>query len=165
MNRREFHKLVVRITKAKLVLALLTTLIWGGFPTTTCVCADGTVKAFCTKICGRGKCCCDHTAARCSGCDCRHESVLSTCRAGRINREGEQCVARPCGCHRVAKDSATLLSPNTSAEDDSERSTVLSSTPIKICRTSLGSHLWSNRRDEETNSLDDIPILFCHLTI
>ena len=167
MKRRDFHQLVVRITKAKLVLALLTTLIWGGLPATACVCTDGTVKPFCTKICGGGKCCCGDESRSRSCCECSHSRARSTCCASTFSNKSTQQVAasKPCGCHRVAKDSATLLSRSTSAEDDSESMAAAFCVQTKIRETTLGSQSWSIRSHEKTRRPNDIPILLCHLTI
>src|SRR5687767_15003280 len=114
-----FHIFAARITKTKLVLAMLLVLTWSSFPSTACVCADGTMKVFCSRICSGGKCCCSSVQRSCPGCAC-HSGVSTS------STESTECVdaavghqlSKPCGCHRLAKEQATYLARVSAEQDD-----------------------------------------------
>ncbi len=160
-----FHNFAIRITKTKLVLATLLMLIWGSLPSTACVCADGTIKVFCSGICSGGNCCCSTSQRSCTGCACH--SVAGTSNAdsnGCVEPEGSQQLSQPCGCHRVAKDQATLHSRVCGDEDDPQNSDLCLTSVMPFSPARL-SRLPSTLNENRGRPPDDIIILFRHLII
>lgn len=159
-----FYKLVARKNKAKLAFALMLVVTWGTLPSTACVCADGTVKVFCSRICSGGDCCCSAPTRSCPGCKCHSGICKSATKSAQIAKLLDRHqLSKPCGCHRIAKDQAFVL--RTFGEENDTQSAHLCST------FGLGSSnlvfLQSASICSETRGHppDGLVILFCHLVI
>lgn len=158
------HHAQTRTTRTKLVLATFLMSIWGSLPSTACVCADGTIKIICPGAGSDERCCCSTTPQSCAGCAVR----CDTCRtkfATFVRHEsvsGRQ-LSKPCGCHQVAKDQATLLSGVSFEEDDSQTSVLGASSDRTISRATWFRLASVNENSERPP--DDIIILFRHLII
>ena len=160
-----FHRFGIALAKAKLVLATLLVLLWGSLPSTACICADGTFKAFCSGLCSRSRCCCDTSAHCCTGCASHgNTGTKKNVSIGRAETEASQRLNKPCGCHRVAKDQATTLSRVGTDEDDTQSSAFCSTSFLTFSNADL-SRLSSTGNDNRERPPDDIVILFRHLII
>lgn len=151
--------------RATLVLAMLLMTIWGSFPSTACVCADGTFKPFCSGICSGTKCCCHTEDRTCSGHSCCH----GVCQEENNSHSdsplliGEQ-YSKSCGCHRVAKDQGTLVSRASGEQDDTQSAAVCLAPIENLFAANLTQNpIWC--RSISARPPDDIIILFRHLVI
>jgi hypothetical protein len=159
-----FHNFVTRKTKTRHVLAMLLIVAWGTLPSTACVCADGTFKVFCSGICSGSKCCCSIPQRSCNGCACHSGACTSIADSKDCVEPGvDRQLSKPCGCHRVAKDQATLVVDDRSNSDDLPIFD-LGQTSTPWFSTTMLNRLPSAFENRERPP-DDIVILFRHLII
>jgi hypothetical protein len=163
LNR--FHRFATRMTKTRHVLAMLLMLTWGSLPSTACICADGTFKVFCSGTCSGGKCCCNAVPRSCKGCACssRHHELRASSN-GCVESEFSQQLSKPCCCHRLAKDPATVLSRVTPEEDDTQSFELCPESVARLSNAVFPQSL-SICSEERNLPPDDIVILFRHLVI
>lgn len=164
-----YYKFGIARAKAKLVLATLLMLLWGSLPSTACICADGTFKVFCSGLCSGlcsgTRCCYGKSPGSCTSCAGHaNAGTKHNVSIGCAETDASQRLNKPCGCHRVAKDQATMLSRVGADEDNTQSSAFCSTSFLTFSNANL-SPLSSTGNENRDRPPDDIVILFRHLII